>query len=142
MAKMNATTFSAEAFGKTYSFTCHAMIGKNGLTHVCKDDEGRTTRKVWEGRTWEPFEFACVLQAAIKKCPAKARPVLEARLIEGTRQAAEKKADDELAEFQAAYDKLDDRNKELMREYPLLQNEEDVQRCMGFMRLLALFQEL
>jgi len=142
MANTNATTFSAEAFGKTYSFTCSAYIGKNGLTHVCKDDEGRTTRKVWAGRTWEPFEFACVLQSAINKCPMKARPVLEARLIFDTQKAEEKKAEDMFSDFQAVYNKLDDENKALMREYPLLQTEEDARRCIGFMKMLALFQQL
>ncbi len=54
----------------------------------------------------------------------------------------EKKWDDMLHEFEGLYARLSDRNKEIMLNYPLLETEEDAQRCMGFMKMLILFQEM
>jgi len=140
MATTTATTFTAEICGKSYTFTCTASNTGRGLVHVCKDGDGRTTRKVWEGRTWENFEFSSVLQRAFKKYPLEVRTALEMKILVQARQAEEKKADDLMAEFQTAYNGLSDRNKEVMRSYPLLNTPEDAHRCIGFMKLLALFQ--
>ena len=140
MATTTATTFTAEICGKSYNFVCSVVNGGKGLTHVCKDDDGRTTRVVWGGRTWENFEFATVLQRAFKKYPLEVRTALEMKILVQARQAEEKKADDLMAEFQTAYNGLSDRNKEVMRNYPLLNTPEDAHRCIGFMKMLALFQ--
>lgn len=52
----------------------------------------------------------------------------------------EKKWDDMFDDFKGLYDRLSDENKRIMLDYPALETEEDVLRCMGFMRFMLLFQ--
>ena len=136
----NATTFKAEVFGQSYVFTCREVITRDGLTHVCRDNHKRTTRVVWGNRPWEGFKFEAVLKRAIAKCPRDTRPELERQVLTGAMKAEEERMDAVLKEFQKTYDSLSDHNKEIMKNYPMLQTEEDARRCIGFMKMLALFQ--
>ncbi len=52
----------------------------------------------------------------------------------------EKRLDDLYNEFVRVYSGLSERGKEIMKDYPILYTEEDAVRCLGFMKVLALFQ--
>lgn len=69
MSRATATTFVADAFGKTYTFNCDETITAKGLTHVCSDGDGHVTQKVWGNRPWEGFKYEAVLRKAINKLP-------------------------------------------------------------------------
>ena len=137
MATSSATVFSAEVFGKTYTFKCTAAPG----SHTCVDQDGRKTRYSYGNRTWESFRFETVLSKAIAKCPADAQPILEAEILHKTASAEHERCEQEFASFKALYDGLNDENKERMKRFPTLQSEEDVRACMGFMALMSLFQD-
>lgn len=137
MATSSATVFSAEVFGKTYTFKCTAAPG----SHTCVDQDGRKTRYSYGNRTWESFRFETVLSKAIAKCPADARPILEAEILHKTARAEHERCEQEFASFKALYDGLNDENKERMKSFPTLQSEGDVRACMGFMALLGLMQD-
>ena len=129
MSRATATTFVADAFGKTYTFNCDETITAKGLTHVCSDGDGRVTQKVWGNRPWEGFKYEAV------------RPVLIQALIEAKKQTAQQEADTMLEDFQRLYDGLSPENKERMKRYPMLHTEADARICMGFMGLLTLMQQ-
>lgn len=141
MSRATATTFVADAFGKTYTFNCDETITAKGLTHVCSDGDGHVTQKVWGNRPWEGFKYEAVLHKAINKLPEAVRPVLIQALIEAKKQTAQQEADTMLEDFQRLYDGLTPENKERMKRYPMLHTEADARICMGFMGLLTLMQQ-
>lgn len=137
MANSSATVFSAEALGKTYTFSCTNGRGY----YVCVDQDGRRTRHDYYNRPWESFRFESVLRKAIEKCPEAARPILESAILQKTAQEEHDRCEKELEAFKGLYDGLNDENKERMKRFPTLQSEEDVRACMGFMALMSLFQD-
>lgn len=136
----NITTFEADVLGKKYVFNCREAITDQGLAHVCEDNSGRVSCVVWCNRPWEGFKFEAVLTWAIGKCPEEAREELGRVVLTGARESEEKRMEALLQEFRATYDTLSDGNKEIMKNYPWLQSEDDARRCLAFMKMLALFQ--
>ena len=138
---MERSVFSASVNGREYTFTCRASIRKReGLVHFCTDDMGRTTRVVWCNRTWEEWTFKTVLERAIDKCPREDRMGLYRAIIQKEGERVEKESAEMLQSFERLYSGLSPRNKEIMKNYPLIQTEEDARACMGLMGLLSLMQ--
>lgn len=52
----------------------------------------------------------------------------------------EKRMDALYDDFVKVYSRLSERGKEIMLNYPMLYTEEDAVRCLGFMKVLVLFQ--
>ena len=132
----NYTRFEADVMGKHYEFKCWYTPG----SHHCEDQDGTRTRYTFGNRPWESFQYETVLSMAINKYPAEHRAELEEIILHRTREAEKKAADEQFERFKNLHAGLSDQNKELMKSYPTLESEEDVNLCMGFMGLLTLMQ--
>lgn len=135
--------FTATIDGKDYTFGCHTTDTRNGFCHTCYDYAHDKTSKVsYYNRTWESFEYETVLRRAIEKCPKALREELTNQLIHHKRAEEHERCEKELERFKSLHEGLTDKQKQLLAEQPLMQSQEDVDRTMGMMAVMNIFNML
>jgi hypothetical protein len=135
--------FTATIDGKDYTFGCHTTDTRNGFCHTCYDYTHDKTSKVsYLNRTWESFEYETVLRRAIEKCPKALREELTNQLILHKRAEEHERCEKEFERFKSLHDGLTDKQKQLLAEQPPMQSQADVDRTIGVMAMMNMFNVL
>ena len=135
--------FTATIDGKDYTFGCHTTDTRNGFCHTCYDYAHDKTSKVsYINRTWERFKYETVLRRAIEKCPKRLQQPLTDILINKKSQEIHEQCERDVQRFKELHDGLTDKQKQLLAEQPPMQSQEDVDRTMGIMAVMNMFNML
>lgn len=149
MRSYSKQTFSATIDGKDYNFFCHTSDTKDGFCHTCWCPEleecssrPSTTRISYYNRTWESFEYECVLRRAIEKFPKNLQQPLTDILIHKKTIEVHERCEKEIEQFKRLHAGLTDKQKELLAQAPPMQTEEDMHRTMGIMGIFNVFNQM
>lgn len=118
--KYNNREFKATVNGREYEFECYTTSTRHGFCHTAVTyidgwRESGSTKNSYTNRTWERFCYETVLKRAIGKCAKDDRPTLMDVIIHGTAQAAHDEAAAFVASFSAAFNSLNEDNKQHIR---------------------------
>ena len=138
------TTFRATVNGNDYVFTCAGQDTSYGFRHVCFEGTGtiksnQVAKCTYFNRTWESFQFETVLRKAIEKQPKADQQGLTDILIHKKSQEEHEKAEREVAQFKALYDKTSDSFKENIAPKITMNSESDMNLVKGLMALDVIF---
>lgn len=142
----NQQNFSASVNGREYSFYCHTTSTRNGFCHTVETlADGswlRDTKISYINRTWERFDYETALKRAIEKCKAEDREQLNEIIIERKYQEEHEKCEKFLSAFKSEYDKLSDKNKEILKNSPEITSDEQAKGVLGVMKMMNAFDVL
>lgn len=138
--KYNQETFHASVNGREYSFYCHTTNTRCGFCHTICTLAGdvwlRDTKVSYYNRTWERFRYESALRRAIEKCAKADQQGLVDIIIDKKAQDEHEKAEAFVSAFKGEYDKLSDKNKEILANSPHIETEEQAQGVMNAMRMM------
>lgn len=140
--KYNHQYFTANIDGREISFHCWTTRNPNGFCHYCNTWEYGNSRHIYYNRTWERFEYESVLSSAIDKFPKSMQEELREQIIEGKYREEHEKCEAFMADFEKTYAGLSDRNKEILRNGPEIQTEEQAQATLGIMKFMNLMDKV
>lgn len=133
-------TFSANVGGVEYNFYCHTTNTRCGFCHtVCTQVDGsylRDTKVSYLNRTWESFTYETALKRAIEKCPKVHQQALRDIIIDKKAQDEHEKAEAFVDAFKSEYDKLSDKNKEILKNSPHITSEGQAKSVLGLMKIM------
>lgn len=142
----NEQTFSASVNGREYSFYCHTTSTRNGRCNTVStlaDGKWLSDTKVpYFNYLYESFDYETALKRAIKKCKAEDREKLNEIIIEKKRQEEHEKAENFFNAFKSEYDKLSDKNKEILKNSPEITSDEQAEGVLGVMKMMNAFDVL
>lgn len=118
--RYNNQEFKATVNGREYVFSCYTTNTRNGfchtvITYIDGWSQSGSTKQPYLNRTWERFTYETVLKRAIGKCAKDDQPTLMAVIIEGTSQTERDKAEAFVGAFSAAFNSLNEENKQHIR---------------------------
>ena len=141
--RRNCQTFTAEVNGHEYTFNAYTTSTRNGFCHtICTfvfDGEFRNltdTKVSYWNRTWERFEYESALSRAIEKCPKADETAMRDILIEHKAKKKHEECEAFLKSFESAYNKLSDKNKEILRNSPQIQTQEQAEGVLSVMHMM------
>ena len=141
--RRNCQTFTAEVNGHEYTFNAYTTSTRNGFCHtICTfvfDGEFRNltdTKVSYWNRTWERFEYESALSRAIEKCPKADQKALRDILIEHKAKKKHEECEAFLKSFESADNKLSDKNKEILRNSPQIQTQEQAEGVLSVMHMM------
>ena len=142
--KYNIQYFSANVGGQEVEFKCYTTDTRNGFCHtaVCMYHDYTDTKISYWNRTWERFHYETVLSRAIDKFPKSMREELREQIIEKKYRKVHEECEAFLADFEKTYAELSDRNKEILRNGPEIQTEEQAQATLGIMKFMNLMDKV
>lgn len=134
-------TFSANVNGIVYNFYAHTTDTRNGFCHTIQTYRdlsyyGTDTKVSYYNRTWESFTYETALKRAIEKCPKTDQKALTDILIHKKVQEEHEKCDAFLKKFEGEYNKLSPKNKEILKNSPTIQSEEQARGVLGVMTMM------
>ena len=142
----NQQNFSASVNGREYSFYCHTTSTRNGFCHTVETlADGswlRDTKISYINRTWERFDYETALKRAIEKCKSEDREKLNEIIIERKYQEVHEECEKFLSAFKSEYDKLSDKNKEILKNSPQIVSDEQAKGVLGVMKMMNVFDKL
>lgn len=147
--------FKATVNNKEYIFTCYTQGTSYGFRHICTQGFNNTTdckyirknilnKACYYNRTWECFRYETVLRGAIEKL-AESREIkdkLKAILIDKKEQQLHQETEQFLKDFEKTYNSLSDKNKEILKNSPMIETEEQAQGVLGIMKMMSAFEKL
>lgn len=138
--KYNQETFYATVNGKDYAFYCHTTNTRCGFCHTVAVLAGdvwlQDTKVSYYNRTWERFRYESALKRAIEKCAKADRQGLRDIIIDKKAQDEHEKAEAFISAFKSEYDKLSDKNKEILANAPHIETEAQAQGTLAAMKLM------
>ena len=138
--KYGQETFYATVNGKDYAFYCHTTNTRCGFCHTVSTLAGdvwlQDTKVSYYNRTWERFRYESALRSAIEKCAKADQQGLVDIIIDKKAQDEHEKAEKFINAFKGEYDKLSDKNKEILANSPHIETEEQAQGVMNVMRMM------
>lgn len=142
--KYNVQRFDANVDGQEVAFRCYTTNTRNGFCHtaVCLYQDYTDTKLSYYNRTWERFDYETVLSRAIDKFPKSMQEELREQIIEGKYKKVHEECESFLADFEKTYAGLSDRNKEILRNGPEIQTEEQAQATLGIMKFMNLMDSI
>lgn len=136
--KYNHQYFTAKIDGKEIEFHCWTTDNPNGFCHYCNTWEYGNSRCIYYNRTWERFTYESVLLNAIDKFPKKMQEELRAQIIDRKNKEEEEKCNAFFEDFKKTYDGLSDKNKEILRNSPEIQTEEQAKGVLAVMKMMSI----
>lgn len=147
--------FTAKVNGTEYNFTCYTQNTSYGFRHICTEgynntEEARYIKRdilnkcCYYNRTWECFRYQTVLRGAIEKlnAPTQDKELLKQILIERKQIEAHEEAETFVKDFEATYNNLSDKNKEILKNTPHLETQEQAENVLGVMKMMSAFEQL
>lgn len=147
--------FTAKVNNTEYTFTCYTQNTSYGFRHICTESFNNTEEARWikrdilnkccyYNRTWECFRYQTVLRGAIEKlnAPKQDKELLKTILIERKQIEAQEEAEAFVKDFKATYDSLSDKNKEILKNTPHLETQEQAENVLGVMKMMSAFEQL
>lgn len=151
----NREVFQTEIDGKNYTFTCYTQGTSYGFRHICTAGFNNTSvcayikkdiiaRCSYYNRTWECFKYQTVLRQAIGKLNVSKdiKERLQLVLIDRKEIEEHEKAEKFVKDFESIYNGLSDRNKEILKNSPMIETQEQAEGVLGVMKMMTAFQAL
>lgn len=148
------TVFSCELNGKKYSFTCFGQDTRYGFRHVCfqGDDiyypeyakSDLLAKCCYYNRTWECFTYQTVLHEAINKLniDEEIRKDLKTILIDRKELEVKEETEKWVKDFENTYNGLSNKNKEILKNTPLIETKEQAESVLNTMKMMSAFETL
>ena len=148
------TVFSCEIKGRKYSFTCFGQDTRYGFRHVCFEGDdiyypeyaksSLLNKCCYYNRTWECFQYQTVLHGAINKLDIdeETKQALKTILIDRKEIEVKEEAEAWTKDFEATYNSLSDKNKEILKNTPHIETQEQAQGVLNTMKLMLAFEQL
>lgn len=141
--KYNEQNFSAKmSDGTEFHFYAYTTDTRNGFCHTvvncCFDVTN--TKVSYINRTWESFDYETALKNAIEKCDKKYRKELTEILIERKKHEEHEKCEAFLKDFSSTYEKLSDKNKELLKNHEV-NSKEQANATLAMMKIMNILNK-
>ena len=138
--------FTAKVNGEEIEIRCYTTNTRCGFCHTAHligwKYDITDTKASYYNRTWERFEYECVLKRAIEKRTNDSQQAGYDQIIDHKAAEEEKQAEDMFNSFKGLYDGLNEENKERLANSGIeITNTAQAKGVMGLMALMQIMQK-